>query len=388
MLNNKLIAAIVFCIIGLQAHGQFNIGQVTVTYTDSSRNNRSIPTEIYYPADVQGTNVPLTTSVADSFPVLVFGHGFVMAWSAYANVWEYVVPSGYIIAFPKTETGLSPNHSTFANDIAFIVSQLQAEALNPNSIFYNRVALTSAAMGHSMGGGSSLLAYSFNPSITAIANLAPAETNPSAISACAGISIPTLIISGENDCVTPPATNQIPMYNALTSPCKTYVEIKGGDHCKMANGNFFCELGQSSCQPQATISDSTQHVIMERYLLPWLDFYLKNNCTAGAWFDSTIIADNEINFQKSCTLCSNPQGISTNGNIPFQFFTEGNTWHVKSNNKQPCNVVVSDLTGRVLFKQVFVGQIDQSITDYATGLYLISISNQTISRSYKFLINR
>ena len=29
-----------------------------------------------------------------------------MEWSAYQNLWEEIVPKGYIMVFPKTEMGL------------------------------------------------------------------------------------------------------------------------------------------------------------------------------------------------------------------------------------------------------------------------------------------
>src|SRR6188508_3157933 len=79
----------------------FQIGHTTITFIDTSRNNRTIPTEVYYPADVAGTNVPLTISTNAKFPVISFGHGFVMTWDAYQNIWDAVVPEGFIIAFPK-----------------------------------------------------------------------------------------------------------------------------------------------------------------------------------------------------------------------------------------------------------------------------------------------
>lgn len=61
----------------LQLNAQYQIGHTTITYIDASRSNRSIATEIYYPALTAGNN---TTAAAGQFPVIVFGHGFVMAW--------------------------------------------------------------------------------------------------------------------------------------------------------------------------------------------------------------------------------------------------------------------------------------------------------------------
>ena len=81
----------------------YQIGHTTLTFVDASRSNRSIATEIYYPADVAGDNVAVTSQNATQFPSLVFGHGFVMTWDAYQNFWNALVPNGYIIAFPKTE---------------------------------------------------------------------------------------------------------------------------------------------------------------------------------------------------------------------------------------------------------------------------------------------
>jgi hypothetical protein len=59
-----------------------------------------------------------------------------------------------------------------------------------------------------MGGGSSFLAVQYNPAITAIANLAAAETNPSAIAAAANITIPALVIAGANDCAQGQASHR------------------------------------------------------------------------------------------------------------------------------------------------------------------------------------
>jgi hypothetical protein len=47
--------------------------------------SRQIQSEIYYPVTTAGTDVSVA---AGTHPVVVFGHGFVMAWNAYQNVWE------------------------------------------------------------------------------------------------------------------------------------------------------------------------------------------------------------------------------------------------------------------------------------------------------------
>lgn len=181
----------------------FEIGHTTITLVDKTRNNRNITTEIYYPADVPGNNVPVANANHDKFPVISFGHGFVMSWDAYKNIWDALVPEGFIIAFPKTESGLTPSHIEFGKDIAFVISELNALGQINSSLFYNRIDSMNCVMGHSMGGGSAFLAAQFNPAIKTLATLAPAETNPSAILAATGLNIPSLIFAGGNDCVTP-----------------------------------------------------------------------------------------------------------------------------------------------------------------------------------------
>lgn len=282
----------------------FQIGHTTISFTDTSRNGRSIPTEIYYPADMAGNNVPVTTANTDHFPLLSFGHGFVMSWDAYQNIRDAVVPEGFIIAFPTTEGSLSPSHSDFGKDITYIISAIAALSQDSTSIFFNRVDTMNCVMGHSMGGGAAFLGAEQNTVVKTLVTLAPAETNPSAIQAAAGLSIPSLIIAGGNDCVTPPPANQIPMYDSLQSSCKTFISINGGSHCQMADNNFFCNFGEATCTPAPAITRAQQHITINSYLLPWLKYELKNDCIAGSLFDSLISVDTSIVFQKTCLLCN------------------------------------------------------------------------------------
>ena len=61
------------------ASAQTAIGHTQISFTDSLRQNRSIPTQIYYPADSAGDDVPLSLITSGKFPLIVFGHGFLMS---------------------------------------------------------------------------------------------------------------------------------------------------------------------------------------------------------------------------------------------------------------------------------------------------------------------
>ena len=276
----------------------FQVGHRSMNFTDPARNNRQVPAEIYYPSTSNGNNTPVATG---AFPVIVFGHGFLMPYSAYGYFKDGMVPEGYFVVFPTTEGGILPNHADFGADLAFLIVSMKAEGNNSNSPFYLHVDSTSAVMGHSMGGGASFLACKNNTLPTVMVTLAAAETNPSAIGAAPYITIPNLVFSADQDCVTPPATNQIPMYDSLASDCKVFINIKGGGHCYFADYNFQCSLGEGSCQQNFTISRDQQHSTTLDFTKLYLDFYLKNNSNAWVLFNDSLNSSPRISFQKACT---------------------------------------------------------------------------------------
>lgn len=285
---------IILLALGISSAGQdFSVGSTTVSFIDPERNNRVINTAIYYPAETAGQNVPVATG---EFPVITFGHGFVMVHTAYEFLWLDLVPKGYILAFPTTEGSISPSHLNFGLDLAFIISQMKAESLDETSMFYGAIAETSAIMGHSMGGGASFLACENNAEPTTMVTFAAANTSPSSIQAAANVNIPTLLFAGEFDCVTPPSQHQYPMYEATASQQKIIIDIFGGGHCYFADYNFLCSLGEASCVPQPLITREKQQAVTLDFLNLYFDFILKNN--AGSWqlFQDSLQSSPRIDY--------------------------------------------------------------------------------------------
>lgn len=394
-MKNNLILILLFLLNNNLFAQPFQTGHTTLTFIDTSRNNRNIATEVYYPADVAGNNVPVTTANLNKFPVLIFGHGFVMTWDAYQNIWDAVVAEGFIIAFPKTEGSLAPSHTEFGKDIAYVLSGLNALGQNSSSLIYNRVDSMNCVMGHSMGGGSAFLAAQFNPLVKTLATLAPAETNPSAIQAASSISIPSLILAGGNDCVTPPSANQIPMYNSLQSSCKTFISINGGSHCQMADNNFLCSFGEATCSPQPTITRAQQHIVINSYLLEWLKYQLKNDCTAGAQFDSLITTDTNIVYQKTCLLCipTSANEISPTFNVEIFPNPFGDKIFIKCNNSQNNTIMIDVylMDGSKIISQTFlnVKPNEKLMLDLKEnlpkGIYLIKVTGDGIHSVRKII---
>ena len=294
----KLSLLLFVLLLQLQLMAQFSIGHTTITFNDPSRSGgfgtgggagRQIQTEIYYPSYTAGEN----TAVASypNFPVIVFGHGFAMSWDAYSNIWQHLVPQGYILAFVRTEGSLipAPSHGDFGADLALVATKMLALNGTVGSLFNGKVKQKVVIMGHSMGGGATMLAAENNSSIDGIVGLAPAETNPSAVSVCGNISVPALIFSGSNDGVTPPIDNHLPMYQGLASACKSYVSITGGGHCYFANSNFNCDFGESTSSQGISITRAEQQQKTFEILDPWLQYVLNTDCYALADFQASLI---------------------------------------------------------------------------------------------------
>lgn len=289
------------------------IGSRSITFTDPARNNRQIATDIYYPAVSAGSNAAVAEG---QFPVVVLGHGFAMSVNAYQNWREFLVPLGYIVALPTTEGSLlpAPSHSNFGLDLAFVAAQLQADDSNTQSPFFGRVRQRAALMGHSMGGGVSVLGAANNTGIRCIVGMAPAETNPSAVSSAADVTVPALFLQGTSDNVTPEDENAQLIYAALGSGCKAYASIVNGSHCFFANGNFQCDFGEGSVGGPGSLSRADQHQISFAVTEPWLRYFLYDDCDA---YDEFIDEMNTNSGLGANVLgCPNePPTISENGEL-------------------------------------------------------------------------
>lgn len=338
--NMKYLFLLIATSLIFQASAQFQIGHTTITFNDPSRTGgfgsgggtgRQIQTEIYYPATSVGTDV---TAAAGQFPVIVFGHGFAMSWDAYQNIWEHYVQLGYILAFPRTEGSLipSPNHGEFALDLRLVEQRMQAQNSVSSSLLYQKIHPNSAIIGHSMGGGATILAGANNTSIKTIVGLAPAETTPSAISAAVNVTVPSLIFSGGQDGVTPAADHHIPIYTNLGSDCKSFVNVVGGAHCYFANTNFNCDFGESTSSTGISITRAEQQTRTFSLLDPWLEYTLKENCAAYTTFlNLSVATPSQLLTQSTCVanpipVINEASGVLTSSTtgISYQWFLNGN----------------------------------------------------------------
>lgn len=387
----RKLFTLIFTVVIAAAYAQpYTIGHTTVTFNDPARtggfgsgggSGRQMQTEIYYPATSQGENTPLAQG---QFPVIVFGHGFVMTWDVYNNLWENLVPKGYVMAFLRTEGSISPSHDDFGLDLRQVANKMQELNSNSNSIFYQALTNKTAIMGHSMGGGSTILAGANNANITTIIGLAPAETNPSAVAAAANVTVPALIFSGASDGVTPPADHHIPIYNALNSTCKYFINVVNGSHCYFANTSFTCDFGESS---PGSLSRLEQQDIANDFLGQWLDYTLKSNSSSFSTFNDSLDASNRVTYLKSCVVSSTAGYHLDKASV---FVKDGFLMLDIPIKDGELNLTVYDISGRLVINEFFKAKNDTKkvpVSALKTGVYIVNISSHDENFIKKIIVN-
>lgn len=280
----------------------FTAAHIETVFSDASRGNRKVPVQIFYPERVPGTESGISSSDDNMFPVICFAHGYMLPASAYMNILEALVAEGYILVFPESASGLFPSHGEYSKDLAFVLSEIDRLAGDTSSALYGIAGTVRCLMGHSMGGGALFAAANMCTDLSAVVALAPFNTTPSAIQAASSVRVPALVFAGSNDCITPPENHQLPIYNFSAAREKTYILIKGGTHCQMGSHSQLCSFGETIALCKDGISQEEQHRILNRYLLPWLNFFLKGDTESGIEFDDRIRYDTSVEYLRSSPL--------------------------------------------------------------------------------------
>jgi len=233
---------------------------------------------IWYPATDAGLEAPLDPS-GGPYAVIAFGHGYLQDPEMYESTLEHLATWGFLVVAPESALGLFPNHRRFADDLRSSMDHMTAENDDPESRFFGVVDPEAFGLsGHSMGGGCSLLAAADEgPRLRAVANLAAAETNPSAIAAMPDVVAPVSLISGDADRIVPVETNGQRMYDATPAP-RILPVLRGANHCGFEDSwTFGCDGGGSMGRPR-------QLELTRRLLTAFFMLHLRDE--QSAWSDA------------------------------------------------------------------------------------------------------
>jgi len=416
--TNLLINLIIVACFGIlftnQSYAQMYVGHKQITFTDPARSDRSIPCDVYYPTGTAPASGSTTTEDASfsagQFPLIVFGHGFVMGDpNLYYYLPDTLAKLGYIFVFPTTEnTGPlpAPSHIDFGLDLAFLNNQIKSENTVSTSFFYQKIGTTSAIMGHSMGGKASILAAANNTNITTVVTLGAAMSNPpvgdgvDAFGEYAPyITVPAVIFDAEFDCVVPVEEGHKLIYDTLTNACKTYVNILGGGHCFFASqagsGLVACETGEGNCSGSFTITREAQNATVLQFVIPYLKYKLKGDAASWIIFNGLLNASSTVTFEQSCptTEVENNEFISSSNNFTLYPNPAENQFNISFNNNQfnEFEVVIINSMGQIVRKFNETKSSKNfnkkyNINDLSNGFYYVSINANGINQATLKLI--
>jgi cutinase len=213
--------------------GPFATAQTTVSSAVSGFGGGTI----YYP----------TSTAEGTFGAVAIAPGFTADQTSLSWLGPRLASQGFVIFTINTNSRLDfpPSRAT----------QLMAALryLTQSSSVRTRIdASRLAVMGHSMGGGGTLIAADDNPQLQAAIPLAPWNTSTN----FSGVSVPTMVVACESDTVAPVAAHASPFYNSIPSASeKAYLEIDNGSH--------FC--------PNASNTN------IAKYAISWLKRFVDND---------------------------------------------------------------------------------------------------------------
>jgi len=395
----KVTSLAVFFAFATIALAQYHVGIKQINIYDRAR-LRNINTFVFYPATADSNNAPIIND-GTKFPVISFGHGFVMSSLAYRWLADALVPYGYIIGFPATEEGV-PNHATFGKDEVEVARALKNYGDSINSFLYQKVNGYTAIGGHSMGGGASYLGMNGVNDITTFFNFSAAETfglyGIVATQAAKNCTRPALVLTGSKDCVAPPVGNSKTMYQNLKSEYKFFANIKDGSHCQFADANKTpCEAGELvACLGTTYIARNVQQTRTILMLKPWLDFWLKRDCDAITTFynNSTANITNIDTLQSKiidCSALSVPTAVKQLKSLNAQLFpnpSNGLFSLVINENYQQATLSVFDITGKLVDTKLIQNQnvVELNYSHLAKGMYQIQINTENNNYLNKIII--
>jgi len=262
---------------------------------------------LFYPASTSGQGAAYDGSGAP-YPGITFGHGWITAVTRYQSTLEHLATWGYFVIASESYGGLFPDHSAFADDLRWCLTHLENQHANPGSWLYQQVDTANfGASGHSMGGGASILAAQRDARIRALANMAAAETNPSAIAAIAGVYVPVFLIAGDDDSIAPPSGHTIPMYDNALAPRRLPL-LDGGWHCGFLDSSFFgCDSGP--------LPRATQLALTRGLLTGFFNLYLKNDQAVWrqVWGPELYSEPLIINTRADAGIVLDPNQASSHG---------------------------------------------------------------------------
>jgi predicted dienelactone hydrolase len=279
--------------------GRHLVGLTHATFTKASETTgapRPLATFIWYPA-APGTGtveanpfdprddavVLLDAAVARGrWPLIMFSHGSCGIAQQSPYLMQGLASWGFVVASPahlgNTFDDCSATRlDSYVNrpaDISFVLDELLAAAKEPGTPWHRRLNPRRLGMsGHSFGGHTTLRVAAADPRVRAAAALAPSD-----VAGDIEISVPTLVMTGLLDDVTPFETDARAAFAALTGP-RFLIGVERAGHCAFIP-LCITDVCGAGCEP-GLLGQREANQLVNRYVVPFFLRYLRGQRKFG-----------------------------------------------------------------------------------------------------------
>jgi len=282
-MRRRTAAALLVLALGTSARGALDptrpgrlaVGVTTADAIDESRGNRTLTTEIWYPAKRSGRDVE---PVRKRHPLVLIAHGLCGSRLYYDYLAQQLASHGFVVAAPDfvgvtraaCDAGqLVLSIGDLALDLSFVARELHDTA-GPLGMWARHVrGAATALVGNSLGGIAVVEAARMDSTFTAIVGLAPAVSAAAAPPLVGLTPRRAWMIMGAtgDDLVSFSGWTQ-PFFEGLPAPA-FLVRFTGGSHTGFSDEN-----------PEITPDPrQAQHDATTRYATPFLLRYLAHKNT-------------------------------------------------------------------------------------------------------------
>ncbi|GAA1244444.1 dienelactone hydrolase [Prauserella halophila] len=170
---------------------------------------------------------------------VAFGHGWLQPTGQYRELLRHLASWGIVAAAPSTQGGPLPSHRLLADDLLSTLDMVTNVRLGPGAISVDPEKV--GVGGHSVGGGSAVLAAAKEPKVRAVGTFAAAQTMPSASTAAGQVRCPGLHLAGGDDLVAPAQGNAEAIARAWAGPVQLRTMPKAS-HLAVTDGMHWSRL--------------------------------------------------------------------------------------------------------------------------------------------------
>ena len=243
--------------------GKLPVGVTTVIAVDGSRDNRMLPTEIWYPARRAGRDVKPHPK---RFPLILIAHGYCGSRLYYDYLGPHLASHGFVVAaadFTGTTTAdcaagrVVPPLADMPLDLSFVCRELH-DVDGPLGTWARHVrGIPTGLMGNSLGGFAAVEAVQMDASFTAIVGLA-AAANPAIAPSLVDLTPRRawLMMGATGDDVVSFTGATKPFFDGLGAPA-FLARFTGGSHTGFSDENPEIEPDPRQAQHDMTLRYAT-----------------------------------------------------------------------------------------------------------------------------------